>query len=163
MVRYRKMDMKAILIPYNPDFADDAVKLMDRTIRTVCSSDYSAEEIKEWSPVGREEALLDKLSSTFCIMALSGDKLVGFGNTFGSEIDCLYVSSEHQREGIGSMLLERLEDHAFRCGNTIHVYASLTAEGFFLSHGYHTVRRNIVERNGVKIPNWYMEKSRDCH
>ena len=155
--------MKAILIPYNPDFADDAVKLMDRTIRTVCSSDYSAEEIKEWSPAGREEALLDKLSSTYSIVALSGEELVGFGNTFESEIDCLYVSSEHQRQGIGSMLLERLEDHAFKFGNTIHVYASLTAEGFFLCHGYHIVRRNIVERNGVEIPNWYMEKSRDCH
>lgn len=157
------MNRKAILVPYNPSYADAVIRLMDDTIHRICSADYSAEEIREWSPAGREEALLDKLSSKFCIMALSGDKLVGFGNTFGSEIDCLYVSSEHQREGIGSMLLERLEDHAFRCGNTIHVYASLTAEGFFLSHGYHIVRRNIVERNGVKIPNWYMEKSRDCH
>ena len=55
-----------------------------------------------------------------------------------------------------------LEDKAFSYGNTIHVYSSITAEGFFLSHGYRRIRENIVERDGVLIHNWYMEKRKDC-
>ena len=156
------MNRKAILVPYNPSYADDVIRLMDDTIHRICSADYSADEIREWSPAGREKSIIDKLGSTYSIIALIDEVLAGFGNAVGTEIDCLYVSAEHQREGIGSILLESLENHAFRYGDTIHVYASLTAEGFFLSHGYHPVRRNIVERNGVRIPNWYMEKSKGC-
>ena len=157
------MAMKAILIPYDESFDNGIIKLMDRTIRAVCCNDYTADEIEKWSPAGREQRLLEKLESSYAILALIDGALAGFGNTEGAEIDCLYVSDEHQGEGIGSMILQDLEDKAFSYGNTIHVYSSITAEGFFLSHGYRRIRENIVERDGVLIHNWYMEKSRDCH
>lgn len=156
------MAMKAILIPYDESFDNGIIKLMDRTIRAVCCNDYTDDEIEKWSPAGREQRLVEKLKSSYAILALIDGALAGFGNTEGAEIDCLYVSDEHQGEGIGSMILQDLEDKAFSYGNTIHVYSSITAEGFFLSHGYRRIRENIVERDGVLIHNWYMEKRKDC-
>ena len=156
------MAMKAILIPYDESFDNGIIKLMDRTIRAVCCNDYTDDEIEKWSPAGSEQRLVEKLKSSYAILALVDGALAGFGNTEGTEIDCLYVSAEHQGEGIGSMILQDLEDNAFSYGNTIHVYSSITAEGFFLCHGYRRIRENIVERDGVLIHNWYMEKRKDC-
>ena len=155
--------MKAILVPYDQSFGNVIIGLMDRTIRAICSYDYTAEEIEQWSPIGRESVLLDKLSSTYSVMALCSGVIAGFGNSQGTEIDCLYVSAEHQGEGIGALILEDLERKAFSFGSTIHVYASITAEGFFRRHGYRTIRENTVERVGVLIRNWYMEKSRKAY
>ena len=155
------MARKAIFVPYDESFDDRIIRLMDRTIRTVCCNDYTREEIEKWSPVGREQRLVEKLKSSYAILAIIDGELAGFGNTEGTEIDCLYVSDEHQREGIGSLILQNLENKAFSYGNTIHVYSSITAEKFFLSRGYRKIRDNIVEREGVLIHNWYMEKRKD--
>ncbi|MGL4666379.1 MAG: GNAT family N-acetyltransferase [Saezia sp.] len=43
--------------------------------------------------------------------------------------------------------------------NKIHVHASITAQPFFEKRGYQVLKKQSVERNGISIENFVMEKS----
>jgi putative acetyltransferase len=55
----------------------------------------------------------------------------------GAEFQGFYVSADHQREGIGSKLLAKMEESAASEGITEMVFQStLTALAFYISQGY---------------------------
>ena len=56
--------------------------------------------------------------------------------------------------GIATALCDRLEAGFSR----VTTYASITARPFFMKRGYRALRENIVERGGVKLKNYLMEK-----
>ena len=70
--------------------------------------------------------------------------------------DRLYVHKDHQRKGIAAALCDALE--AAAKPGRIYTHASLTARPFFLARGYKELRRQTVERLGVKMDNFVMEK-----
>ncbi len=149
---------KATLIPFDMKYADEVIHLMDSTIKAVCSSDYTREQIAVWTPLNDPERLITKLMNTYSLIAVTDNEIAGFGNTTDDEIDCLYVSKNHQRMGIGTAIQEKLEKEALHHSDIIHVYASITAKPFFISQGYKEIHENMVERNGVRLMNYYMEK-----
>ena len=94
------------------------------------------------------------------VVALDGETIVGFGDMDQTGyLDRLYVHQDYQGQGIASALCEQLETAVQ--GKAIVTHASITARPFFEKRGYHVVREQQVERQGVLLTNYVMEKAGD--
>ena len=92
------------------------------------------------------------------MVAVEDGIIVGFGDMDASGyLDRLYVHRAYQGQGIASAICDRLEG---RIPGKIVTHASLTARPFFEKRGYRVVREQQVERRGVKLTNFVMEKER---
>ena len=74
--------------------------------------------------------------------------------------DRLYVAAHCQRQGVGAQLAQAMETRARELGTRVlKAHASKTARPFFESQGYRVVLEQTVERHGVTLTNFAMEKS----
>lgn len=84
--------------------------------------------------------------------------LVGFGDIDKTGyLDRLFVHADYQRKGIATAICNQLEQAVQ--GN-ITTDASITAKPFFEKRGYRVIREQQVERQGVALTNFVMEKRR---
>lgn len=162
-----------LIRPYTLQDSASTRALFQKTIRTINANDYTAFEIAAW--LKEEDTTLAQwhahLASSLAFVAVNEhNELLGFGNCLPEIglIDCLYVHVEHQSEGIGSLLLQTLENAIDSTISTLSVDASITARTFFERHGYtvrfvNTVHRVFSldgkSRNAV-LCNLHMQKSR---
>ena len=64
-----------------------------------------------------------------------------------------------QRKGVGARLFNEIEARALELGLTnITTDASITARPFFERRGFQLVKENGIERDGVELINYAMEK-----
>jgi len=133
------------------------------TIHRVNCRDYTPAQCAAWAPpASREpEGWIAKQQSRKTLVVEVAGEVVGFGELEpGGHIDCFYVHHAWQRRGVGRMLLRGLEQAARQEGvERLHLEASVTAQPFFLAHGYQIVRHQHVERRGERLANAVMEKS----
>lgn len=136
-------------------------ELFYNTVHSVNARDYTGEQIAVWAPEDRDMTAWD---SSFLkhntLVAEDNGVIIGFADMDETGyLDRLYVHCEHQREGIGTALTAALEDQAKNNG-IMHftVYASITALPFFKKMGYSIICENTVERGGVRMKNYRMEK-----
>jgi putative acetyltransferase len=74
-------------------------------------------------------------------------------------IDRVYVSADHQRRGIGRMLLAAIVLEAQRVGLTrLFTEASITARPFFEAQGFVMLAPQVVTCRGVEFVNFRMER-----
>ena len=135
--------------------------LFYETVHTVSARDYTPEQLNAWA-TGKidEDNWHHRYSSSYTLLAVMGEKVLGFGNIDDSGyLDMLYVHKDHQRCGIATLLCDALEKHCEGCVFTVH--ASITARPFFLKRGYRQIKEQTVERGGVCLTNYIMEKSRE--
>jgi putative acetyltransferase len=94
-------------------------------------------------------------------VAEEGSTIVGFGDMDSNGyLDRLYVHKNYQGKGIASAIVNELEQQAARQGVSFFTtHASLTAKSFFEKRGYRAIRTNQVDRNGIQLTNFIMEKS----
>jgi len=130
-------------------------------IHNAASACYEPEQIAAWAPLPvNYERWKWRCELKRPFVYLVDDKVVGFIELDSDgHIDCHYVRSDYARRGIGGMLLE----HVLQIGDELqlprlYVEASHLAKGLYLKHGFEVVRPNVVERNGVQLDNWIMER-----
>lgn len=144
--------------PYIPADTKELADLFYHTVHSVNAKDYSPEQLQVWA-TGRVdlENWTRSLSEHVTFVAEEDGNLIGFGDMDQSGyLDRLYVHKDHQREGIASALCDALERTVQAVRYTTH--ASITARPFFESRGYRVIREQQVERQGVKLTNYVMEK-----
>lgn len=143
---------------FNSLLSEDVVNLFRDTVRTVCCSSYTPSQLEAWAPDDIDpESFSEPLLASYCICALEGNSLLGFGSIFPETglLDMLYVSSEYQGRGVGKILLKALEAVTDK---RIQVYVSDCAKPFFSHMGYSVVREDIAVRRGISLHRWLMEK-----
>ncbi|MFN3194382.1 MAG: GNAT family N-acetyltransferase [Chlorobiota bacterium] len=142
---------------------DKIVSLFERTVSVINSKHYSPTEIEAWlDDPTRSDRFLSKIETQlFYACVDENDDVVGFSSiTEEGYLDLMYVSTNHQREGIGQLLMEQMLVAAkIRNCKTIEADVSITAVPFFERNGFEIVREQYVERNGVKIKNFKMIKT----
>lgn len=148
------------LWPILPEDVPALCALFHRTVHTVNAADYSPEELHAWSPAPPDAAVWTaRFEGRMALLAEIGGVLAGFADmTADGYLDHLYVSADHQRMGVAAALCDALENACTAPVLTTH--ASITAKGFFLRRGYSVVRAQQVERRGVKLTNFVMQKVR---
>ena len=146
-----------ILRPYRPSDLRELAELFYDTVHTVNAGDYTAEQLDAWSP---GEVDLSRWDQSFqehhTLLAVEGETVLGFGDMApGGYLDRLYVHADYQGRGVASAICEELEPPV---RGKIVTHASITAKPFFEKRGYRVVREQQVERRGVLLTNYVMEK-----
>lgn len=146
-----------ILREYRSTDCRELAKLFYDTVHTVNTADYTEEEVSAWADGNTD---LDEWNSSFMahytIVAVENDIIIGFGDiTEEGYLDRLYVHKDYQGQGVATAICDRLEAHVH---GVVTTHASITARPFFEKRGYRTARKQQVERKGVRLTNFVMEK-----
>lgn len=147
-----------VIRSYRTEDCPAMARLFYETVHTVNARDYSPEQLAVWATGQVDLAAWDRsfLSHTSLVAEEAGEP-IGFADMDSSGyLDRLYVHKDHQGRGVASALCDALE--AAVPAKTYTTYASITAKPFFLRRGYRVVREQQVERGGVLLTNFVMEK-----
>jgi len=149
------------LAPYRSGEAAALAGLFYRTVHAVCLGDYTQEQVDAWAD-GRVDvdAWERSFLQHYTLVARVGGEIVGFADLDGDYLDRLYVHKDHQRNGVATALVQALEQAAAQQGHRrLVTHASITARPFFEKQGYQVVKEQQVERRGVLLTNFVMEKT----
>lgn len=149
-----------ILRSYRPSDCPALARLFCETVHEVCRGDYTPEQLDAWAAWDTVDLeAWDRSFREHCtLVAETGGEIAGFGDIHRSGyLDRLYIHKDFQRQGIATALCDRLEGAFPVPGITTH--ASITARGFFEKRGYRVVKEQQVERRGVLLTNYEMEKT----
>ena len=144
------------IVKYAPGFWEDLQKVHDPA------------RMQELTLAGLEAAFLpltvaaerEDLFDYQLYVAVEENVAVGFVAFTEDELAWLYVRPDHQRKGIARALCDGLEQGAKGEGVTrMTVHASITARGFFEKRGWRVVKEQQVERKGILLTNFVMEKA----
>lgn len=148
---------------YEPEDLGQITALFYDTVHAVNAADYAPEQLDAWADGAPD---LDRWNGSLLahhsLVAVEGrDLIVGFGDIDGTGyLDRLYVHKDRQGLGIATALCDRLERAVDAPVITTH--ASITARSFFEGRGYRVLREQRVERHGVRMTNYVMEKRRQA-
>ena len=148
---------------YEPEDLGQITALFYDTVHAVNAADYAPEQLDAWADGAPD---LDRWNGSLLahhsLVAVEGrDLIVGFGDIDGTGyLDRLYVHKDRQGLGIATALCDRLERAVDAPVLTTH--ASITARPFFEGRGYRVLREQQVERHGVRMTNFVMEKRRQA-
>ena len=134
-------------------------RLFFDTVHTVNRRDYTQAQVDAWATGEVDLAAWDaSLAAHRTLVAEEDGVILGFADMAGDGyLDRLYVHRDHQGRGVATALCDALEGASGAPRFTTH--ASLTARPFFEGRGYRVVRTQQVERRGVRLPNFVMEKA----
>lgn len=146
---------------YTSGDLSEILKLFCDTVRTVNARDYTPEQIGAWVSNIDAQRWDSSLSEHYSLVAVIDGKIVGFGDMDDSGyLDRLYVHADYQRRGIAAAICGRLEQYAASINaDKIVTHASITAKPFFEKLGYVVIKEQQVERVGVLLINYVMERS----
>lgn len=148
---------------YEPEDLGQITALFYDTVHAVNAADYAPEQLDAWADGAPD---LDRWNGSLLahhsLVAVEGrDLIVGFGDIDGTGyLDRLYVHKDRQGLGIATALCDRLERAVDAPVLTTH--ASITVRPFFEGRGYRVLREQRVERHGVQMTNYVMEKRRQA-
>lgn len=131
--------------------------LFYNTVHTVNARDYTQTQLDVWATGQVDLAAWDRsfLAHNTFVAELDG-VIAGFGDIDETGyLDRLYVHKDYQRQGIAAALCDAMEKTV---PGRIVTHASITARPFFEGRGYTVVRAQQVERQGVLLTNYVMEK-----
>lgn len=142
---------------YKPDDCREMAELFYQTVHTVNAADYSPEQLDVWA-TGQVD--LESWNRSFLehhtLVAMDDDTITGFGDMDETGyLDRLYVHKDYQHQGIASAICDRLEETA---PAIITTHASITARPFFEKRGYVVIKEQQVERQGILLTNFVMQK-----
>lgn len=158
-MNYKKLDFK--IRPYVASDWQQVRQLFYDTVYAINARDYSPEQLEAIAPLNDEKKRMQaSLETTYTLIAEKNNVVIGFANiTNDGYIDHLYVHKDHQGQGVGSQLLKALEHKAQELGlQRLYTHASITARPFFEHAGYQVIEEQQIERNGIFLTNFVMEK-----
>ena len=146
---------------YQPDDAPALLALFRDTIRRVNSRDYSPTQVLAWASDDIDPVVWAGLFiGRFVVVAEESGRSIGFAELEpDGHLDRMYVSADHQGQGIGRQLLLAIVAEARRLGIVrLFVEASLTARPFFETQGFTVLVSQVVICRGVEFVNYRMER-----
>ncbi len=121
---------------------NDAVKIKNlhvASIRQVCASDYTSEQIEVWASSKKvnDYRQVMKIGEEIMFVAELGHRLAGFLCIRSDEVRALYVHPKYLTQGIGLTLLMFAEKQLKETGiKTARLSSTLNAENFYRKHGW---------------------------
>lgn len=130
-------------------------------VRIGATEFYDLEQRQAWAPRPHSgPTWLSRLTSQRTVVARKTGLPVGF-MTLDSDgyLDLAFVAPEHQRQGIGTTLYARIESLAREAAMPrLHSQASYLVRGLFERQGWVLIREQQIEKAGVTLTNFLMEK-----
>ncbi|MFH1420366.1 MAG: GNAT family N-acetyltransferase [Candidatus Aenigmatarchaeota archaeon] len=115
--------------------------IIRRCLREVNSKDYHKKVITNLCKFFTPSQIIKNSKNRTIFVAIENDKLVGTASLKGDKVFTVFVNSDMHGKGIGSKLMDKIEDLAKKKGyKTIKVPASLTAFEFYKKRGYKKIK-----------------------
>ncbi len=146
---------------YVPSDLETVMQLFYDNIHTVCVNDYTREQLDAWAPSDPDVLRWSNaLNKNHTLVVEQDGEIIGFGDMGETGyLDRLYVHKDYLRKGVASLIVEQLEKYAKAKGIVfINTAASITAKPFFEHSGYVVLEEQVVERRGIRILRYLMEK-----
>ena len=127
------------------------------TVHSINSKDYSKKQLDAWATGNIDLKQWDEsFKKNYTIVALENNIIVGFGDIDKTGyLDRLYVHKDYQGKGVATAICDRLEKAVQK---KVITNVSITARAFFEKRGYKVIKEQQVERQGIVIVNFAMEK-----
>ncbi|MBS6161380.1 MAG: GNAT family N-acetyltransferase [Firmicutes bacterium] len=144
---------------YQPSDCKSLADLFYHTVHTMNAKDYTKEQLQVWATGQVDLENWDQsLQEHFSVVAVENENILGFGDIDKTGyLDRLYVHKDYQGKGIATAICNQLEQAV---QGSIITHASITARSFFEKRGYQVIKEQQVERQGIFLTNFVMEKKR---
>ncbi len=148
-----------IIRNYREEDLDEVIRLFYNTVHEINKKDYTKPQLDAWAgkDIDRNK-WSETLKEHTTYIAIADGIIVGFADyADNGYLDRLYVHKDYQNQGIATKLMNKIEGEIN--SETIYTEASITARQFFEHRGYIVKRVQEVERKGVLLTNFLMEKT----
>lgn len=133
--KFRKEDAKA------------TSHIIRRCLREVNCADYSPKVIESLCHFLRPAQLIKNMENRDIFVAVENDKVIGTASLKENTVYTVFVNPDIHKKGIGTKLMEKVEDLARKKGyNEVKVPSGYTSFGFYKKRGYKRVK--IVREKG---------------
>lgn len=152
------------LRPYERADSGTLLTLFRETVRVINRRDDTPEQIAAWSSDAIDPASwADRFEGRFAYVAEFDAAFVEFADmTSDGYLDRLFVAATRQRQGVATLLLERIIDDARELGiQAIETDASITAKPFFERFGFTVRRQQSVGCRGATFTNYRITRVLD--
>lgn len=152
-------NLKMIIRDYQPSDCKEITELFYNTVHTVNAKDYTKEQLDVWATGQVDlEKWNQSLQEHYSIVAIENEVIVGFGDIDKTGyLDRLFVHADYQGKSIATGICNQLEQ---TIQGNITTHSSITAKPFFEKRGYRVIKEQQVERQGIFLANFIMEKDR---
>lgn len=148
--------------PYTEEWASDIADIFYQSVHAIDPKVYTKEQKEVWAPSPIDYQLWsERLRIKKPFIAIIDNQVAGFIELDDDgHIDCTYTHPDFQGQGVASSLYDALLKKAREKGlKRLYVEASLIAKPFFERRGFIIVKQNEIQRKGVTLINFQMEKN----
>lgn len=147
-----------VIREYKGSDCKEVLELFYNTVHTINAKDYTKEQLDVWAT---NEIDLEKFNKSliehYSLVAIKNKIIIGFGDIDKTGyLDRLFVHKDYQNIGVATAICDRLEQKMLK-GKVI-THSSITAKPFFEKRGYKVIKEQQVERKGLFLTNYIMEK-----
>lgn len=131
------------------------------SVYTLASHYYTHEQIVAWAPSDIDpDHWTNRMRGLRPFVVEVDGEIAGYADVQpNGYIDHFYVSGAYPRQGVGTLLMDRIHEEARERGMAeLTSNVSKAAEAFFLRHGFHVVERGFPVCRGVTLQNALMRK-----
>ena len=146
---------------FDPADTKELIELFRSAVHAIAIKHYSPEQVEAWAPDDIDhDTWRTSLEKNITFVAQIDGIIVGFADmTHDGYLDRLYVHKDYQGRFIAFRLLQHIVQAARELGlSKITTYCSVTAKIPAERVGFKVVKEQTVERNGIKLTNYVMEK-----
>jgi putative acetyltransferase len=146
--------------PYSPADLDAVITIFVSAVREIASRDYNPAQLNAWAQVDRDAWALRALSRLTWV-AMIDNLPAGFTDLEpDGHLDVMYVHPRYQRMGVGTALLDSVENATRMQGlSRLFTEASITAKPFFAKRGFRVITPQVVTCRGETLTNFRMQKT----
>ncbi|AVP94597.1 GNAT family N-acetyltransferase [Aeromonas rivipollensis] len=143
----------ARIIPLSEQHIPALLALFEQSVRRLGPEHYSSEQVEQWAQGARHPGLASQLREHHgWVMEQEGSPLGFVTLSDDGHLSLLYVSADHQRQGLGGLLLAQALQAASQLGlHRLTTEASAFSLALFLRHGFEQAGLETVERGGVSF------------
>ncbi len=141
------------IVPLEEAHIPRLLDLFEQSVRRLGPAHYNPEQVEQWARGAHHPGLASQLREHHGWVIEQDDVPLGFA-TLGDDghLSLLYVSADHPRQGLGTLLLERVLAAASQMGlGSLTTEASAFSLALFLRHGFLLTGLETVERGGVQF------------
>jgi putative acetyltransferase len=150
-----------VVRPYRPGDAPALCHLFHASVHGATAAHYSGAERSAWAPIVPDAELWAmRMAARHTFVAERAGQALGFVELEDDgHVAMLYVHPSIVGQGLGGRLYDVAEARARFLGlRRLFTEASYVARPLFAARGFRVVRENRVDRRGVMLTNFSMEK-----
>ena len=121
--------------------AKEVSKIIRRCLKEVNYKDYSKKTITSLCNFFTPSLIIKNLKDRTIFVAVENDKVIGTASLKGDKVFTVFINPDVHGKGVGSRLMDKVEDLAKKKGyKIIKVPSGLTSLGFYKKRGYKKIK-----------------------